>query len=94
MPSQKFLKEFQSKHPKEHSNSLNYCKLKFDMDTMKIQNQRMKNRIRNLRIYLNDIQTKIEKDLGFSLNDDDARIKLDHLSKIIQIPEKLYKYLA
>lgn len=37
---------------------------------------------------------RIERDLGFSLNDDNAKIKLDQLSEIIQIPEVLYQYVA
>ncbi len=37
---------------------------------------------------------KIENHLGFSLNDKDARAKLNHLSKIIRIPDILYQYAA
>ena len=37
---------------------------------------------------------KIEKDLGFSLNDDDATEKLKTISDTINIPEILYQYAA
>lgn len=38
--------------------------------------------------------SRIEKDLGFSLNDDDATEKLKSLSDTINIPEVLYQYAA
>ena len=34
----------------------------------------------------------IENHLGFSLNDDDAKSKLNQLSEIIEIPNILYQY--
>ncbi|MDE0635075.1 MAG: hypothetical protein OXI43_04370 [Candidatus Poribacteria bacterium] len=34
-----------------------------------------------------------EKSIGFSLNDDEAKFKLDHLSKTNQIPSVLYQFV-
>ncbi len=38
--------------------------------------------------------SNIEKNLGFSLDDKDAKTKLNHLSKTIKIPYILYQYAA
>ncbi len=76
------------------NNSLNYSILKFDVDVGRIQKHRLENRMKHSRISINDKLSDIEKSLGFSLSDDDARQKLDQLSKIIKIPDILYQFVA
>ncbi len=76
------------------NNSLNYSILKFDVDIGKVQKYCLKNYIKDSRISINDKLSGIENHLGFSLSDDDARQKLDQLSKIIRIPDILYQFVA
>ena len=53
-----------------------------------------KNENNSLSIKVQRYIINIEKNLGFSLNDDDAIMKLNQLSEIIEIPNILYQYTA
>ena len=53
----------------EQNNSLNYCKLKFDIDTSKVEIQRLKNRVSDIENNIDNLQSEIEKELEISLSD-------------------------
>ena len=75
-------------------NSLNYSILKFQYDQAEIRIKRLNNGILGSNIRIENLKSKIERNLGFSLNDDDAIIKLNQLSEIIEIPDIIYQYTS
>ena len=76
---------------KDRMNSENYSKLQFNTDTLQHKIDRLLYQEIIHRIKINHILSLIEKYLGFSLNDDDAEIKLNQLSDTVEIPDILYQ---
>ena len=74
--------------------SLNLCILESELNIIKLKCSRSQNRGFKLQSYIESLKSVIEKQLGFSLNDDEAKFKLDHLSDTIKIPPVLYQLVS